>query len=267
MIPTSLAIRKRILEMSFAGQSVHVPSAFSVVELVRVLHDKHLRYPNNDPEAAERDFFVLSKGHGVMALYPILESRGWIPESAVDGYFKDGSQLPGLSEASVPGCEVNSGSLGQGLSVAVGFAWSAKLNQSKQRTFCIVGDGEINEGPIWEALMFAGFHALNNLVVLVDKNGYQAMGKTKAILEIKDMGSVLRGFGFEVHTIDGHSEDLIDLTISSHRDGGSQKPLAVIAKTVKGKGVSFIENQNHWHYTRLNEDTFSEALKELKSKV
>jgi transketolase len=265
MIPSSVQIRKRILEMSFAGQSVHVPSAFSIVELVRVLHDKHLRYPENNPAAVGRDFFVLSKGHGIMALYPILEARGWITKEDVDNYFQDGSHLPGLSEASVPGCEVNSGSLGQGLSVAVGFAWSAKLSGSDQRIFCIVGDGEVNEGSIWEALMFSGFHQLSNLVVIIDDNGYQAMGKTSEVLAILNLGSALGAFGFEVHSVDGHSEDSIDSAITSHRESGSLHPLALIAKTVKGKGVSFIENNNQWHYTRLDDKTFTSAIRELES--
>jgi transketolase len=265
MVPDSIQIRRRILEMSFAGQSVHVPSAFSIVEMVRVLHDKHLRYPENNPAATDRDFFVLSKGHGVMALYPILESRGWISKSDIDSYFKDGSHLPGLSEASVPGCEVNTGSLGQGLSVAVGFAFSAMLRNSDQRTFCIVGDGEINEGSIWEALMFAGFHKLNNLAVIIDNNGYQAMGKSSEVLVIADLASALRAFGFEVHLVDGHSEESLDTTITSHREKGSLQPLAVIANTIKGKGVSFMENNNQWHYTRLSDLTFNQAMKELES--
>jgi transketolase len=265
MIPTAVEIRKRILEMSFAGQSVHVPSAFSVVEIVRVLHDKHLTYPDNNPDSMDRDFFVLSKGHGVMALYPILESRGWISKNDVNNYFQDGTHLPGLSEASVPGCEVNTGSLGQGLSVAVGFALSAKLSQSNQKAFCIVGDGEVNEGSIWEALMFAGAKELSNLVVIIDCNGYQAMGKTSEILSIKNLGSALNAFGFDVESVDGHSEKSIDSAIYSHGQGGSLRPLAIIANTVKGKGVSFIENNNQWHYTRLDENTFAQAMTELES--
>lgn len=265
MIPSAVEIRRRVLEMSYSGQSVHVPSAFSIVEIVRVLHEKHLRYPDNNPASVGRDFFVLSKGHGVMALYPILESRGWIIKTDIDNYFQDGSSLPGLSESSVPGCEVNSGSLGQGLSVAVGFAWSAKLQESNQRAFCIVGDGELNEGSIWEALMFAGFHKLSNLVVIIDDNGYQAMGKTSEVLAPADLESALAAFGFQVQSVDGHAEDSIDLAITSHRESGSSLPLALVAKTTKGKGVSFIENNNEWHYTRLDDRTFTKAMKELES--
>jgi transketolase len=264
MLPSTTSIRQRILEMAYQGQSVHVPSAFSLVEIIRTLHEKHLRYPRNDPDATDRDFLCLSKGHGVMALYPILESRGWVSSEHIENYFKDGSYLPGLSEALVPGCEVNSGSLGHGLSVATGFAWAAKLKGSDQRTFCIVGDGEINEGSIWEALMFAGHHKLNNLVVFVDQNGFQAMGETSDILELSHLDSALASFGLETVSLDGHSEKDLDSAIQSHRDSGSLKPLAIIARTVKGKGVSFIENENRWHYTRLDELTFQSALDELE---
>jgi transketolase len=250
--------------MAFSGQSVHVPSAFSIVEIIRVLHEKHLRYPGGDPDSADRDFLVLSKGHGVMALYPVLESKGWLPKKHIDDYFKDGSPLPGLSEAITPGCEVNSGSLGHGLSVAAGFAWAAKLRNTDQRVFCVVGDGEINEGSVWEALMFAGFHSLDNLVVIVDRNGYQAMGQTSNILGVSNLYDALESFGFEVSSMDGHSESLLDTVIERHRSSGSGMPLAVIANTIKGKGVSFIENENRWHYTRLDESTFHSALQELE---
>jgi transketolase len=159
---------------------------------------------------------------------------------------------------------VNSGSLGHGLSVAAGFAWAAKLRNTDQRVFCVVGDGEINEGSVWEALMFAGFHSLDNLVVIVDRNGYQAMGQTSNILGVSNLYDALESFGFEVSSMDGHSESLLDTVIERHRSSGSGMPLAVIANTIKGKGVSFIENENRWHYTRLDESTFQSALKELE---
>jgi transketolase len=267
MIPSASAIRRRILEMSFFGQSVHVPSAFSIVEIVRVLHDKYLRYPENDPNSKSRDFFVLSKGHGVMALYPILESRGWISSDDVKNYFQDGSSLPGLSEAITPGCEVNSGSLGHGLSVAAGLAWAAKLTESDQRVFCLIGDGELNEGSIWEALMFAGFHGLGNFAVIIDQNGFQAMGETSDILAVADLSGALESFGFKVRTVDGHSEQEIEESLHTESQVSSGKPLAVIARTTKGKGVSFIENENRWHYTRLDQSTFLSAIKELESRA
>ena len=264
-IPRPSEIRRRILEMAYSGQSVHIPSAFSVVELIRVLHDVYLRYPNNDPNHPNRDFFVLSKGHGVMALYPILEARGWIPPEYIDNYFGPGSNLPGLYEAHVPGCEANTGSLGQGITVAVGLAKSARLRQTDQQVFCLVGDGEMNEGTFWEAVMFAGHQSLSNFTLLVDLNGYQAMGKTKDVLEIGALDSVLKGFGFQVAIIDGHNEEEINNAMSPNLAGLEGQPRAVLAKTVKGKGLSFMENDNAWHYRRLDEALFTKSVSEIES--
>jgi transketolase len=259
-VPSSSEIRKRILEMAFFGQSVHIPSAFSIVEIIRVLHDKHLNYPANNPRHPLRDFLVLSKGHGVMALYPILESRGWIPGSALDSYFSDASLLPGLCEAVIPGCEANTGSLGQGLPVAVGLAMSSQILESAQKVFCVIGDGEVNEGSVWEALMYAGHHRLSNLTVIVDQNRFQAMGQTSEILTVRNLETALASFGFRVKLIDGHSERALDDALTSSIDNSAARPLAIIANTTKGKGVEFMEDINSWHYKRLDRDTFDRAL-------
>jgi transketolase len=267
MTPTAAQIRLRILEMAFSGQTVHIPSAFSIVEIVRTLHDRHLKYPNNDADSESRDFLVLSKGHGVMALYPILEARGWVPELEIENYFQDGSLLPGLCEAHIPGCEVNGGSLGQGLSVAAGLAWSARLRKSDQKVFCLIGDGELNEGTIWEALLFSASNKLGNLVVIMDANGLQAMGETSQILAFEDLPSSIAGLGFEVRGINGHSEDEINSVLDEHSYASFGKPLFLIAKTVKGKGVSFIEDDNTWHYTRLDYSTYGQAVAEIRARL
>lgn len=248
--------------MAFYGQSVHIPSAFSIVELIRALHERHLRYPENNPDHPDRDFLVLSKGHGVMSLYPILEARGWIPRDAVNEYFTDGSFLPGLCEASVPGCEANTGSLGHGVSVSVGLALSALLRGTQQRVFCVVGDGELNEGSVWEALMYAGHHKLANFTLIIDKNNLQAMGKTQEILSISNLERALSAFGHRVLSINGHSEVEIHAALE-HSGEHFDSPLIVIANTVKGQGVSFMENENSWHYRRLDKQTFDESIKEL----
>lgn len=250
--------------MAFAGQSVHIPSAFSVVEIIRTLHDKHLRYPENDPNHPDRDFFILSKGHGVMALYPILEERGWIPSSFLDQYFSSGSSLPGLYEAHIPGCEANTGSLGQGISVAVGVAKSARIRRTTQRVFCLTGDGEINEGAFWEAVMFASHHALDNFNLIIDLNGFQAMGSTKEILSLSGLSGILNGFGYNVVIVDGHDERELSEAIDGKTSMTRGRPLAILARTIKGKGVSFMENDNSWHYRRLDHDTFEEALREIE---
>jgi len=198
-----------------------------------------------------------------MALYPILEARGWIQREDLDNYFSDGSRLPGLCEAAVPGCEVNTGSLGHGIGVAVGYAFGSRMKGSEQRVFSVVGDGEMNEGSVWEALMFAGFHKLSNFTLVIDQNSFQAMGATSEILAAENLERALHSFGFEVVVINGHSELDLDNSILTHREEARPRPLAIIAKTVKGKGVSFMENVNSWHYTRLDLETYSAALKEL----
>jgi transketolase len=253
-------LRKTVLDMAFAGSTVHIGCAFSIVELLAVLYRNHLRFPNNDPVHPARDFLVLSKGHGVMAQYACMRELGWLPETAFSGYFSDGSDLKGLSDSRVPGLEVTSGSLGHGYSVGVGIALGAKLRGSNQKIYAVVGDGEINEGPIWEGAMFAAHHRMKNFMTIVDENGFQAMGATRDVLELGSIQAKFESFGFLAKTIDGHDEQQIDQTIRELWSDPSDKPRALIAKTIKGKGVPFMEHNNIWHYTRLNHDTHAQAV-------
>lgn len=253
-------LRKTILDMAYAGSTAHIACAFSIIELLAVLYRSHLRYPGNDPFAAGRDYFVLSKGHGVMAQYACMRELGWLKDEAFSGYFADGSDLKGLSDSRVPGLEVTSGSLGHGFSVGVGMAMGAKLRSTDQKTYALVGDGEINEGPIWEGALFAAHHELKNFMVIIDENGFQAMGRTQDVLNLGSIRGKFESFGFEAVTIDGHDEAAIDLAICKLWASTSTAPKALIAKTVKGKGVPFMENNNMWHYTRLDPDTYSQAL-------
>lgn len=254
------ALRKTVLDMAYAGSTVHIGCAFSIIELLAVLYRQHLRFPGNDPLARDRDYFVLSKGHGVMAQYACMREMGWLKEEAFSGYFADGSELKGLSDSRVPGLEATSGSLGHGFSVAVGLAMGAKLRGTDQKTFTLVGDGEINEGPIWEGALFAAHHALQNFMVIVDENGFQAMGSTREVLSLGSIQAKLESFGFEALTIDGHDEVAIDSAITQLWASASKRPKALIAQTVKGKGVPFMENNNMWHYTRLDAETYAQAL-------
>jgi len=254
------ALRKTVLDMAYAGATVHIACAFSIIELLAVLYRKHLRYPGNDPIAVGRDYFVLSKGHGVMAQYACMRELGWLKDEAFSGYFANGSDLKGLSDSRIPGLEVTSGSLGHGFSVGVGMAMGAKLRGTDQKTYALVGDGEINEGPIWEGALFASHHALKNFMVIVDENGFQAMGRTQDVLKLGSIQTKFESFGFETVTIDGHDEAAIDLAICQLWASGSTAPKALIAKTVKGKGVPFMENNNLWHYTRLDPKTYAQAL-------
>jgi transketolase len=257
-------LRRTVLDMAYAGQTVHIGCAFSLIELLAVLYRQHLRFSPGDPASPDRDLLVLSKGHGVMAQYACMREIGWIDDAAVSGYFADGSMLKGLSDSRVPGLEVTSGSLGHGLSIAVGMALGARRNASGQRVFAIVGDGEMNEGPCWEAMLFAGQHKLDNLVVIVDENGFQAMGRTDDIIALGDMTAKFATFGFDAETIDGHDEAAIDAVLTRLLANGSGRPKAVIARTVKGYGVPFMENDNIWHYTRLTDDTYRAAIAALE---
>ena len=191
------ALRKTVLDMAYAGSTVHIGCAFSIIELLAVLYRNHLRYPGNDPMAAGRDYFVLSKGHGVMAQYACMRELGWLKDEAFSAYFADGSDLKGLSDSRVPGLEVTSGSLGHGFSVGVGMAMGAKLRGTDQKTFALVGDGEINEGPIWEGSLFAAHHELKNFMVIVDENGFQAMGSTQEVLKLGSIQAKFESFGFD----------------------------------------------------------------------
>lgn len=253
-------LRKTVLDMAYAGATVHIGCAFSIIELLAVLYRSHLRYPGNDPLADERDYLVLSKGHGVMAQYACLRELGWLKDEAFTGYFADGSDLKGLSDSRIPGLEVTSGSLGHGFSVGVGMAMGAKLRGTDQKTYALVGDGEINEGPIWEGALFAAHHALKNFMVIVDENGFQAMGRTQEVLDLGSIQAKFESFGFEALSIDGHDEGAIDQAIRQLWASTSGAPKALIAKTVKGKGVPFMEHNNIWHYTRLNQDSYAQAL-------
>lgn len=256
-------LRKTVLDMAFAGATVHIGCAFSLIEILAVLYRSHLRYPGNDPKAPDRDYLVLSKGHGVMAQYACMLELGWLKRHDIDNYFSDGSHLKGLSDSRVPGLEVTSGSLGHGFSVGVGLALAAKMKKSDQKVFVIVGDGEINEGPIWEGALFAAHHKLDNLFIIVDENGFQAMGTTEDVLGLGNIRSKFDSFGFEAVNVNGHDEHALDETIRALRDSKNIKPKAIIAKTVKGYGVKFMENDNIWHYTRLNENTYADAINAL----
>lgn len=257
-------LRKLVLDMAYAGSTVHIGCAFSIIEILAVLYRSYLRYPNNDPKAANRDYLVLSKGHGVMAQYACMHELGWISSETLSNYFSDGSELKGLSDSRVHGLEVTSGSLGHGFSVGVGLAMGAKLKGTEQKTYALVGDGEINEGPIWEGALFASHHDLKNFMVIVDENNFQAMGETKDILRLGSIQDKFESFGFESLTLDGHDEDAIDRAIEQLWSSESSAPKALIAKTVKGKGVPFMENNNLWHYTRLSAETYALALAALE---
>lgn len=256
-------IRKDILDMAFSGATVHIGCAFSIVELLAVLYRKHLRLDPANPRDPARDYLVLSKGHGVMAQYACLREHGVLTDDDLARYFKDGTRLKGLADAHVPGVEATCGSLGHGLSVAAGLALGAVRNGTDQKVYALVGDGELNEGAIWEAALFATHFRLDNLIVIVDKNGFQAMGSTDEVMRLDNIEEKFRAFGFDAVTIDGHDEAAIDDAYTRMKAARNGKPKAIVGVSVKGKGVSFMENDNIWHYTRLTADTHAAAVREL----
>lgn len=256
-------LRKTVLDMAYAGSTVHIGCAFSIIELLAVLYRDHLRYPGGDPKAEGRDILVLSKGHGVMAQYACMRELGWLGDEHISGYFSDGSELKGLSDSRVAGLEVTSGSLGHGFSVGVGMALGARMRGTDQRVYAVVGDGELNEGPIWEGAMFAAHHQLSNFMVLVDENGFQAMGATRDVIELGSIEAKFAAFGFEACTVDGHDEEALTKAVSGLKNSADSRPKAIVAKTVKGRGVPFMEHDNVWHYTRLNAATYAQAIEAL----
>ncbi len=256
-------LRQTVLRMAHLGSTAHVACAFSLIEILAVLYRSHLNLGTAGPHSPERDYLILSKGHGVMAQYACLYELGWIGDEQVVNYCKDGTHLKGLSDAHVPGLEVTSGSLGHGLSVGVGLAMAAKRKGSGQTCYIIVGDGEINEGSIWEGLLFAKHFELNNVIVIVDANGYQAMGSTDEVMKLGDVAAKFRAFGFETRTVDGHDEAALDRTLHELKTLPGTSPRAIVANTIKGKGVSFMEDDNKWHYTRVTPDLYQAALAEL----
>jgi len=247
--------------MAYKGQSVHIPCAFSIVEIVSVLYGGVMNFDPKNSKSRDKDFFVLSKGHGAMAVYACLFELAWIKDKDLDSYFTNGSLLRGLAESNIPGMHASTGSLGHGLPIAVGMAYAAKQKNPAQKVYCVVGDGEMNEGSNWEALLFAAHHNLSNLVVIVDENEFQAMGRTTEVLNLGDLRLKIESFGFEAVHCNGHDLDVLTKHFESWKH--NDKPKAMVARTVKGRGVSFMEANNTWHYTRLNDENFQKAMKEI----
>ncbi len=260
-LPSNL--RKSVLQMAYNGNSVHVACAFSLIEIMHVLYSRFVDGDKIKTKDPDRDYVCLSKGHGVMALYAALHELGLIKDREIKNYFSDGSRLPGLSEVHVPGVEVSGGSLGQGITVATGIALGKKLDGSSSKVFCIVGDGEINEGSTWESMLICAHQKLKNFILIVDANDFQAMGRCETILSLDPLAEKLSAFNFETRECNGHDVYALEKTLTELINLDSNKPRALVARTVKGKGVSFMENDNIWHYTRLTEDTFKMAMEEV----
>lgn len=255
-------IRRTALRCALAAKKGHVPPAFSWVEIgVALFYGGGLRLRPAQPRWPERDRFVLSKGHGCLTLYAILADLGFFPAAELDRFAADGALLPGHPDLEIPGVENISGSLGHGLGTAAGMALAARLSGAEWRAVALLGDGECQEGSVWEAAMFAGQHRLGNLTAIIDRNGLSATGFTEQVVGLEPLADRLAAFGWDVETVDGH--DIAALAALLAPRTPRPRPLAVIARTTKGKGVDFMENSELWHHRLPQGDEIAAAWRQL----
>jgi len=253
------AIRRIVLEQSKRANVGHIGSCLSIADIVAVLYGGVLDVA--DPGDADRDRFILSKGHAALALYAALHLRGWLTTDELDTFCGDGSRLGVHPEHFVPGVDFSTGSLGQGLGIGVGAALAARTQGSKRRVFVLLSDAECNEGSVWEAAMFAAQHRLDNLVAIIDLNGQQALGYTKDVLDMAPMAARWEAFGWDTRVVDGN--DTLALRFALRTPGITGRPRMVVAETVFGKGVSYMERQIRWHYMPMSDAEHAQALEEV----
>ncbi len=256
-------VRKGIVTAVHAAKAGHPGGSLSAADIYTYLYFEEMNIDPKDPKKADRDRFVLSKGHTAPGLYSVMAQRGFFPVEELKTLRKLGSRLQGHpSMQYLPGLDMSSGSLGQGVSVACGMALSAKLDNKDYRTYVLCGDGEIEEGQVWEAAMFAGFRKLDNLVVIVDNNGLQIDGPVDEVCSPYPIDKKFEAFNFHVINIDAHDFDAIRAAFKEARETKGQ-PTAIIAHSVKGKGVSFMENQVSWHGVAPNDEEYAQAMEDL----
>ncbi len=256
-------VRRDIITMIANAGSGHPGGSLSEVELMTSIFYNHMRIDPKNPDAENRDRFVLSKGHSAPCYYAVLAELGFIDRKEFDNFRQLHSILQGHPDSKkVPGVDAATGSLGQGCSIAVGMALGAKIEGKDINVYTILGDGECQEGQIWEAFMAAAHYKLDNLTVVIDHNGLQIDGSNDEVMSLGDLPAKLEAFGFELYEVDGHDLDAIESALSAKTAPG--KPKCILAKTVKGKGVSFMENQAGWHGKAPNAEQVAQALKELE---
>ena len=256
-------IRKDIVSMICKSKSGHPGGSLSAVEILTALYFDQMNIDPTNPKMEDRDRFVLSKGHAAPALYATLAERGYFDKEELNSLRKLGSMLQGHPDMKkIPGVEMSTGSLGQGFSVACGMAMAAKLDNAPWNVYALLGDGEVQEGIIWEAAMSAAHYKLDNMIAFLDYNGLQIDGEVESVMSINPIEDKFRTFGWNVITIDGHDFDQIFAALDMAKDT-VDTPTMIIAKTVKGKGVSFMENQASWHGSAPSEEQLEQALSEL----
>ena len=253
--------RKSILEMTSHGNAAHVGSALSVVDLIAVAYTELKISPTEWRAWAGENILILSKGHAAAALYSVLGHEGFFPKDWLSRYSQDGSELGGHVTFGVPGVELSTGSLGHGLPFGVGVAMYRLRCKIPGRVVVVMSDGELDEGSTWESLLIASHHNLHNLLVLVDRNGLQSLEGTEETLALEPLKEKFEAFGWETKIVDGHNHDELSMGMAVNNE--SVKPIAIIGKTTKGKGVSFMENAVRWHYRPPNDEELAAALREV----
>ena len=257
-------LRFKLIEMSHAAGTPHLGSALSCVDILVAAYWKAVRINPADPSNPLRDRFILSKGHAASALYATLAARGFFPENWLDSFARHGSPLAEQpSPGCAPGVELATGSLGHGLPVGSGMALAGKIQKRNYRVYVVMSDGECNEGTVWEAALFAPANKLDNLVVIIDYNKWQATGRSNEIMNLPSLRDKWAAFGWEASEIDGNDISAVVEALGKVPESGG-KPVAIIAHTVKGRGVSFMQDDNNWHYRVPNQEEVQAAKKELR---
>jgi transketolase len=250
--------------MTSRGGSSHVGAALSMADIVAVLYGDVLNVDPEAPRKADRDRFILSKGHAGAGVYAALAETGFFPVEKLETHYQDGSDLSGhVSHRRIPGVELSTGSLGHGLPVGTGMAYAGRLNGASHRVFVLLSDGECDEGSNWEAILFAAHHQLDNLVAIIDYNKIQSLAPVADTLALEPFADKWRSFGWSVVEVDGHNHDQLRISLS-RLPAETSKPTCVIAHTTKGKGVSFMENTVLWHYRTAKGEELAAALRELE---
>lgn len=257
-------IRAHALRMTSAANASHIGSCLSMADILAVLFTRVLRIVPGRRDDSGRDRFILSKGHAAAILYAALAEAGFLPVKMLAEYCKDGSMLIGHVSHAVPGVEVSTGSLGHGLPIAVGMALAAKADGRPSRLFCLLSDGECNEGSNWEAILFAPHHKLDNLIAIVDYNKIQSFGRVADVLDLSPFPEKWRAFGWETIEIDGHDRASLERTLTA-LPTAPRRPTCLIAHTIKGRGVSFMEDSLEWHYKSPNAEQLAKALAEVSA--
>ena len=259
-------LRMGVIEGTYNAKSGHPGGSLSISDTLTYLYYNKMNVDPKDPDNADRDRFVLSKGHTAPALYAVLAQKGFFPEEEIKSLRHIGALLQGHPCITIPGVDMSSGSLGQGISAACGMALAGKLDGKAYKVYSILGDGEIEEGQVWEAAMFAGHKKLDNLVAIVDYNGLQIDGALSEVCSPEPITDKFAAFGWHVITADAHDFDSLDAAFNE-AETVTGKPVVIVQKSVKGKGVSFMENQVGWHGTAPNKEQYEQAMAELEAQL